>query len=211
MREYSAAYQSANEQSHGQVATLLEGDYFDMFALLRWADQVASQPNQVLVGNMQFWWSLWTDIQKRGMLQMELDLMKTFRQVESNYRAEHGLNVGKVQREGVRHTCIYFLLITKHRANTISSLQNGATATYDGLISDGRAGLGQLHPAAASNVCSSHLKSHPVHFTVADINSLVLLPSERLRRRALEQQAAAATGVWRQELSCLGAGEAQLR
>ncbi|KAH8904676.1 hypothetical protein BR93DRAFT_970610 [Coniochaeta sp. PMI_546] len=110
-----------------KVAEFLEGDYFDMFALLRWSDQVALQPTRVIVKNSYVWLPLWTDEEKRNIIQVELDLMKKFREVENSHRVEHGMDVGKMRR-----------------------VETGAANRYETAIQERRAALRRLRPAPVS-------------------------------------------------------------
>jgi hypothetical protein len=140
------------------VAELLEGDYFDMFALLRWADQILLQPTRVLVDNSYVWIPLRTDDDKRSILQTEIYFMRAFRGVEMDHRSEHGIDVGKTLREEVYRTCP-MLLSACHECIAKMKFfpQNGAAATYNGVVHERRAGLLRLRPAPVSHVRVDHI------------------------------------------------------
>lgn len=124
-----------------------------MFALLRWSDQVALQPTRVIVKNSYVWLPLWTDEEKRNIIQVELDLMKKFREVENSHRVEHGMDVGKMRRVEVCHgrltTAARYMY--QHLAN-IKPSQTGAANKYETAIQERRAALRRLRPAPASTV-----------------------------------------------------------
>ncbi|OIW26925.1 hypothetical protein CONLIGDRAFT_647057 [Coniochaeta ligniaria NRRL 30616] len=123
----TCAYCLRHHNACEKVAELMEGDYFDLFALLRWSDQVALQPTRVLVGNSYVWVPLWTDDEKREIIKAELELMRMFREVETSHRVEFGMDVGKMRR-----------------------VQTGAANVYDTAVRDRRAALIRLRPAPAS-------------------------------------------------------------
>ena len=84
-----------------QIAEFLEGDHRDLFALLRWGDEIIARRTMVQHGNASVSMRLWTDEEKRQLMRAGIDLFAAFKDIEKAHRVEHGLDVGKRRRQQV--------------------------------------------------------------------------------------------------------------
>lgn len=143
---------------------MLDGDYHDMFMLLQWCDVVLRRRRTITSANSTVSIKMWNDNEKRVLLQMAVDFMSAFKAVEKAHRIEHGLDVGKMERQAT-----------------------GATATYDALVMARHTFLTLAYPAPLSPVSVVHtsfrLKFCCLTLYEADADVRIYKNERRLRLR----------------------------